>query len=74
MSSPSCQPTLAIREDDRVIGVRLTNGENEIIIANRNGRAIRFHESKVQEMTAKYESLPKDIEWHFIGFGTIFLM
>ena len=24
-------------------------------------------ESKVQEMTAKYESLPKDIEWHFIG-------
>ena len=26
-----------------------------------------FGESKVQEMTAKYESLPKDIEWHFIG-------
>ncbi|MDA6255010.1 hypothetical protein OSK51_30260, partial [Escherichia coli] len=34
----------------RVIGVRLTNGENEIIIANRNGRAIRFHESKVRAM------------------------
>lgn len=26
-----------------------------------------FGESKVQEMTAKYETLPKDIEWHFIG-------
>ena len=39
---------ITIREDDRVIGVRLTNGENEIIIANRNGRAIRFHESKVR--------------------------
>lgn len=26
-----------------------------------------FGESKVQEITAKYESLPKDIEWHFIG-------
>ena len=26
-----------------------------------------FGESKVQEMTQKYESLPKDIEWHFIG-------
>ncbi len=26
-----------------------------------------FGESKVQEMVAKYESLPKDIEWHFIG-------
>ena len=26
-----------------------------------------FGESKVQEMTQKYEVLPKDIEWHFIG-------
>lgn len=26
-----------------------------------------FGESKVQEMTTKYEALPKDIEWHFIG-------
>lgn len=26
-----------------------------------------FGESKVQELTGKYESLPKDIEWHFIG-------
>ena len=41
---------IAIREDDRVIEVRMTNGDNEIIIANRNGRAIRFHESAVRAM------------------------
>lgn len=37
-------------EDDSVIEVRMTNGNNDIIIANRNGRAIRFHESTVREM------------------------
>jgi len=41
---------ITIREDDQVIQVRMTNGNNEIIIANRNGRAIRFHESKVRCM------------------------
>ena len=41
---------ITIREDDRVIEVRMTNGNNEIIIANRNGRAIRFHESAVRDM------------------------
>lgn len=41
---------ILLREDDRVIEVRMTNGNNEIIIANRNGRAIRFHESAVREM------------------------
>lgn len=41
---------ITIREDDRVIEVRMTNGDNEIIIANRNGRAIRFHESAVRVM------------------------
>jgi len=39
-----------IREDDEVVGVRLTNGRNEIIIANRNGRAVRFDESQVRPM------------------------
>ena len=39
---------IALREGDGVIQVRLTNGNNEVIIANRNGRAIRFHESKVR--------------------------
>lgn len=41
---------ITIREDDQVIQVRLTDGDNNIILANRNGRAIRFHESKVREM------------------------
>ena len=39
-----------IVDDDRVVEVRMTNGDNEIIIANRNGRAIHFHESAVREM------------------------
>lgn len=41
---------ITIREDDKVIQVRLTTGNSEIIMANRNGRAIRFNESKVREM------------------------
>lgn len=41
---------ITIREDDRVIGVCLTNGEDEILLANRGGRAIRFHESAVRTM------------------------
>lgn len=41
---------ITIREDDSVIEVRMTNGNNEIIIANRNGRAIRFHEATVRVM------------------------
>ena len=41
---------ITIREDDRVIEVRMTKGDNEIIIANRNGRAIRFNEQAVREM------------------------
>jgi DNA gyrase subunit A len=39
-----------IREDDKVIQVRLTDGDSEVIMANRNGRAIRFNESKVRVM------------------------
>ena len=41
---------ITIREDDCVIEVRMTNGNNEIIIAYRNGRAIRFHEAAVRVM------------------------
>ena len=39
-----------IREDDQVIGVELTNGKNEIIIANAGGRAVRFDETQVRPM------------------------
>ena len=41
---------ITIREDDQVIQVRLTTGDSQIVIANRHGRAIRFHESAVREM------------------------
>ncbi|MDE6771930.1 MAG: DNA gyrase subunit A, partial [Muribaculaceae bacterium] len=41
---------IIIREDDQLIQVRLTDGNAEVILANREGRAIRFHESKVREM------------------------
>ena len=41
---------ITIREDDRVVGVCLTNGEDEIVLANRNGRAIRFNEDAVRAM------------------------
>lgn len=41
---------IIIREDDEVIGVRLTDGNAQIIMANRNGRAIRFSEDKVRTM------------------------
>ena len=41
---------ITIREDDQVIQVRLTTGNSEIIMANREGRAIRFHETTVREM------------------------
>lgn len=39
-----------IVEGDEVVDVRLTNGKNELIIANRNGRAVRFHENAVRTM------------------------
>ena len=41
---------ITLREDDGLIQVCMTNGDNEVLIANRNGRAIRFHEKAVREM------------------------
>ncbi|HET7657783.1 MAG TPA: DNA gyrase subunit A [Bacillales bacterium] len=39
-----------LREDDELIGVRLTDGNQDIVIGTRNGMAIRFHESDVRVM------------------------
>ena len=39
-----------IAEGDEVVDVRLTNGKNELIVANRNGRAVRFDESEIRAM------------------------
>ncbi|MDE6439092.1 MAG: DNA gyrase subunit A, partial [Muribaculaceae bacterium] len=41
---------IIIREGDRVVDVNLTDGNAEVIIANRNGRAIRFNESVLRAM------------------------
>ena len=41
---------IIIREDDQLLAVRLTDGHSEVIMANREGRAIRFPESTVREM------------------------
>lgn len=51
-SRPRANGVIAINimDDDQVVGVRLTNGNNEIVLANRNGRAIRFNESDVRTM------------------------
>ncbi len=51
-SRPRANGVIAIniRENDAVIGVELTNGTDEIIVANRNGRAVRFNEDQVRVM------------------------
>lgn len=50
----------------RLVAVSKFHPNEAILEAYEAGQRI-FGESKVQEMTAKYEALPKDIEWHFIG-------
>ena len=51
-SRPRANGVIAIniREDDRVVSAVLTNGTDELVIANRNGRAIRFNEDSVRIM------------------------
>ena len=51
-SRPRANGVIAINlaEGDELVDVRLTNGENELIIANRNGRACRFHENTIRTM------------------------
>lgn len=41
---------ITLNEGDEVVDVRLTNGHNEIILADRNGRACRFNESDIRPM------------------------
>lgn len=49
-----------------LVAVSKTKSAEDILQAYRAGQRI-FGENKVQEMCAKYEALPKDIEWHMIG-------
>ena len=41
---------IVLRDDDSLVGVELTDGNSQILLANRKGRAIRFEESKVRAM------------------------
>lgn len=41
---------IVIREGDQLVGVQLTDGKSEILLANRSGRAVRFHEEKLRSM------------------------
>ncbi|HAG16667.1 MAG TPA: YggS family pyridoxal phosphate-dependent enzyme [Bacteroidales bacterium] len=50
----------------KLIAVSKTKPESAILEAYRCGQRL-FGENKVQELVDKYENLPKDIEWHFIG-------
>lgn len=51
-SRPRTNGVIAINiaEDDEVVDVRLTKGRNELIMANRNGRAVRFDENSIRTM------------------------
>lgn len=51
-SRPRANGVIAIniQEGDEVVGVRLTNGHNELVLADRNGRAVRFNEDTVRTM------------------------
>jgi pyridoxal phosphate enzyme (YggS family) len=50
----------------RLVAVSKTKSESDIMEAYNSGQRL-FGENKVQELTPKYENLPKDIEWHMIG-------
>ncbi len=50
----------------QLVAVSKTKSESEIMEAYQAGQRI-FGENKIQEMVAKWEALPKDIEWHMIG-------
>ena len=51
-SRPRANGVIAINvlDGDEVVGVRLTNGHNELLLADRNGRAVRFNENTVRAM------------------------
>ena len=62
--------TIALRkeipEQLTLVAVSKTKSNEEILEAYQCGQRV-FGENKIQEMSAKYEALPKDIQWHMIG-------
>jgi len=56
----------SIPENIKLVAVSKTKSKEEILEAYNAGHVI-YGENKAQELARKYEELPKDIEWHFIG-------
>lgn len=56
----------SLPEGVRLIAVSKFHPESDILEAYKAGQRL-FGENHVQELTLKHESLPADIEWHFIG-------
>ena len=55
-----------IPEEITLVAISKTKPEKDILAAYEAGQRI-FGENKIQEMTDKWEKLPKDIEWHMVG-------
>ena len=55
-----------IPENVKLVAISKTKSTEDIMMAYETGQRV-FGENKVQEMSAKYEDLPKDIKWHMVG-------
>ena len=58
--------TATIPENVKLVAVSKTKSKDLIKLAYESGHR-DFGENKVQELVDKYQSLPKDINWHMIG-------
>jgi len=55
-----------IPENVKLVAISKTKSSEDIMMAYETGQRV-FGENKIQEMSAKYEDLPKDIKWHMVG-------
>ena len=55
-----------IPENVKLVAVSKTKPVEEIMMAYKAGQRL-FGENKIQEMSGKFEALPKDIKWHMVG-------
>lgn len=55
-----------IPENVKLVAISKTKSTEEIMMAYETGQRV-FGENKIQEMSDKYEDLPKDIKWHMVG-------
>ena len=55
-----------IPENVKLVAISKTKSTEDIMMAYETGQRL-FGENKIQEMSAKYEDLPKDIKWHMVG-------